>query len=67
MAKTKVGDVRPIYQQVGWEVCKIPAEDPKDEEWIQYEKQAEAELLSAILIWSASQKKEKKKDTDEDN
>ena len=62
MAKTKIGDVRPIYQQVGWEVCKTPAEDPKDEEWIPCEKPAEAEILSLALT---SQKKEKKKDEED--
>ncbi len=48
MAKEKieVGDVRPIYQQVGWEVCKSAGEKPEDQEWIQTEKQAEAEILS---------------------
>jgi len=63
MAKTKIGDVRPIYQQVGWEVCKETAEDSKDEVWIPCEKQAEAEILSNIL---ASPKKDKKKDNEEE-
>ena len=63
MTKTKVGDVRPIYQQVGWEVCKTTADKPEDEIWIPCEKQSEAETLSALL---ASPKKEKKKDKDDD-
>lgn len=63
MTKTKVGDVRPIYQQVGLEVCKETAEDAKDEVWIPCEKQAEAEILSALLT---SPKKEKKKDKDDE-
>lgn len=48
MAKEKieVGDIRPIYEQVGWEVCKSVGEKPEEEEWVQTEKQAEAELLS---------------------
>lgn len=65
MTKTKVGDVRPVYQQVGLEVCKTIAEDVKDEVWIQCEKQSEAELLSLALI--TSPKKEKKQDKDDDD
>ena len=63
MTKIKVGDVRPIYQQVGLEVCKTTADDPKDEVWIPCEKQSEAEILSALL---ASPKKEKKKEKDDE-
>lgn len=48
MTKAKKGDVRPVYQQVGWEVCKKAADKPDDEEWIQTEKVAEAEILSHV-------------------
>ena len=61
--KSKVGDVRPIYQQVGYEVCKTISDDAKDEKWVSCEKESEAEILSALLT---SPKKEKKKVVDED-
>lgn len=62
MTKTKVGDVRPIYQQVGVEVCKKTAEEAKDEEWVACEKPSEAEILSLLLT---SQKREKKKEEED--
>jgi len=37
----KAGDVRPLLQQVGFQVCK----DPKKDEWIDVEKISEAEIL----------------------
>lgn len=43
--KMKKGDVRPVYQQVGYEVCK----DPEKDVWIPTEKIAEAEILSNQL------------------
>ena len=46
MTKAKRGDLRPVYQQVGWEVCKKEAEKPEGEEWIASDQQATAELLS---------------------
>lgn len=62
MAKAKVGDIRPIYQQVGWEVCK-KINGSKEEEWIPCEKQAEAEILSLQL---SSKKKEDEDEEDEE-
>lgn len=47
--KPKVGDIRPVFQQVGFEVCKKTADKEEDREWIPCEKQAEAEILSQIL------------------
>ena len=46
MTKAKKGDVRPVYQQIGWEVCKKESEKPENEEWLQTDQQASAELLS---------------------
>ena len=43
--KIKKGDIRPVYQQVGFEVC----EDPEKEIWIPAEKIAEAKILSNQL------------------
>lgn len=48
MSKAKKGDVRPVYSQIGWEVCKKEADKPDDEEWVQTEKVAEAEILSQL-------------------
>ena len=48
MTKAKKGDVRPVYQQVGWEVCKVEADKPENEEWTPTEKDSEAEILSDI-------------------
>lgn len=48
MTKAKKGDIRPVYQQVGWEVCKKEAEKPENEEWLQTEKLIEAETLSQL-------------------
>ena len=44
--KAKVGDMRPVFQQVGFEVCKVSGEK---EEFVQTEKQAEAEIMSYIF------------------
>lgn len=52
MAKEKearVGDIKPVFQQVGWEVCKKTAEKPGEEEWIPTEKMSEAVILSELL------------------
>jgi len=42
----KVGDIRPIYNVAGFQVCKVTADKPEDSEWIQVEKVSEAEILS---------------------
>jgi len=49
MAKEKIeiGDIRPIFQQVGWEVCEITEEDK--EKWIPCEKECEAKILSLLI------------------
>ncbi len=47
--ETLIGDIRPIYQQVGWEVCKNAASKPEDEKWVPFEKESDAEILSALL------------------
>lgn len=49
MAKEKieVGTIRPIFQQIGWEVCEV-AEEGK-EKWIPCEKEAEAKTLSLLI------------------
>ena len=43
--KPKKGDIRPVYQQMGYQVCK----DPEKDIWIPTEKIAEAEILSNQL------------------
>ena len=48
MAKTSVGDIRPVYQQVGWEVCKETGSAPEEEKWTPTEKESESEILSDI-------------------
>jgi len=42
--KSKAGDVRPLLQQVGFQVCK----DSKKDIWIDVEKICEAEILSYL-------------------
>lgn len=47
--KIKEGDIRPIYRQVGWEVCKKASEKEVEQEWVSVEKEPEAEMLSFIF------------------
>lgn len=54
--KAKVGDVRPVFQQVGWEVCKEAAEKPEKEVWTPTENVADAEILS--FAYESKEKKE---------
>lgn len=49
MEKAKVGDVRPVYQTVGFEVCKKASEDESLQEWIQVGDMGLAEILSILL------------------
>ena len=53
--KAKRGDVRPVLQVVGFEVCKKEAANPEKEEWVQTEKQSEAEILSALYTKEKSE------------
>lgn len=46
--KAKKGDIRPVYQQVGWEVCKVAADNEDNEVWVPAEKLIEAETLSTL-------------------
>jgi len=48
MTKAKKGDVRPIYKQVGWEICKEEAATEDKEVWVQTDKPVEAEILSEL-------------------
>lgn len=54
--KAKTGDIRPVYQQVGWEVCKKEADKPEKEEWVATQDQAQAELLSHAFKTEKSEK-----------
>jgi len=47
--KNKVGDIRPIFQQIGWEVCKQISDKEDKEVWIPAEKQSDAEIMSGIF------------------
>ena len=49
MVKAKNGDVRPVYQQSGWEVCRKEADKEDDEEWVQTDSVANTEILSYIF------------------
>lgn len=49
MEKPKVGDIRPIYQTIGFEVCKKTSEDNSLQEWVQVESIGLAEILSMML------------------
>jgi len=44
--KAKIGDIRPVFQQVGWEVCEKASDKPEDEIWITTDKQSEAKIMS---------------------
>ena len=44
--KINIGDIRPLFQQVGFEVCKVTDDNPEKQEWIQVEKLNEAEIIS---------------------
>lgn len=45
----KEGDIRPVYQQVGYEVCKKTSEKEVEQVWVQVDKLSEAEVLSFIF------------------
>jgi len=47
--KFKEGDIRPVYQHVGFEVCKKASEKPEEQVWIRTENQDIAEILSSIF------------------
>jgi len=46
--KIEVGDIRPIYNVTGFQVCKVSADDSEEAEWVPVEKISEAETLSFI-------------------
>jgi len=46
--KIQVGDIRPVYNITGFEVCKITSDNPKEIQWIPVEKISDAEILSFI-------------------
>jgi len=54
MAKAKKGDVQPIYQIVGWKVCKKDADTEDKEQWTTTEKYSDAELLSYVYKLSVT-------------
>ena len=47
--KSKEGDIRPVYQQVGFEVCKNASEKESEQIWIRTDKQSEAEIMSLMF------------------
>lgn len=53
--KIEEGDIRPVYQHVGFEVCKKASEKEGEQVWVQTEKQADAEILS--FVFKNSEKK----------
>lgn len=64
MAKEiKTGDVRPLLQQVGFEVCKRANSEEDKQEWVQVEKITEAEILSYIYSLTPETKPEEKLET----
>lgn len=58
--KAEVGDVRPVYQQVGWEVCKEAADKPEKEVFTPTETIADAEILS--FAYKEKEKSKEKKE-----
>ena len=44
----EIGQIEPIYEQVGWKVCKKSAENEEEQEWIPIKEYAIAEVLSYI-------------------
>jgi len=47
--KPQVGEIKPLYQQVGWKVCKKTSDNVEDQEWIPVEKESDAEIVSFVL------------------
>lgn len=52
----EVGDIRPVYNIAGFEVCKITSDKPEEIEWTPVEKQNEAEVLSFIYRQETTEK-----------
>ena len=44
----EIGKIEPIFEQVGWKVCKKSAEEEKEQEWTPVEKFNDAEVLSFV-------------------
>ena len=57
----EVGNIKPIYNLVGFQICKKVGESDSDSEWTQVEKQVEAEILSFIYRREKPIKKTKAK------
>ena len=57
----EVGEIRPLYNIVGFQVCKKIGEDASDTEWTQVEKQSDAEVLSFVYRRDKPIKKTKSK------
>ncbi|MHA2019066.1 MAG: hypothetical protein ACTSXY_12430 [Promethearchaeota archaeon] len=69
-SKIEVGEIRPIYNITGFQVCKVVAEKLEDSEWTLVEKQSDAEILSWVYQQNPEPKKvgkSKKLETTEDN
>lgn len=45
----KVGQIEPVYEVVGWRVCKTSSQNPQEQEWAVTESSNEAEKLSYIF------------------
>ena len=54
--KMRVGDIRPVFQQTGFEVCKVISGKEEDQVWIATDRAVEAELLSAAFKNQKSEK-----------
>jgi len=55
--KFKIGDIRPIYNVTGFQVCKTSTDNPEEAEWTPVEKISEAEILSFVYqqTWGISE------------
>jgi len=60
--KINIGDIRPIYNITGFQVCKKTSDDDEKTEWIPVEKISEAEILS--FIYKAGKKIEEEGEED---
>ncbi|MFW5895127.1 MAG: hypothetical protein ACOCT9_00130 [archaeon] len=45
----KVGQIEPIYDVVGWRVCRTSSRNPQEQEWTATEDRNQAEILSFIF------------------
>lgn len=56
----EVGNIKPVYDIIGYEVCRITSDKEEEIEWIPVEKRSEAEILSFIFQQQKTVKGNKK-------